>query len=457
MKVKYFFAGVMALGLLASCVKEDTNDGGKGPGEGALEAEATVTIKLYGQGGARPAAAAANTRAAENTQTDEAQVNNLSLLVFDHNGTLEDVYPFTATGTQKIKTTAGLKSFVAVANNPAENENGHISWKINETKLADFQKEVIISAAEGETAPKLSIKDNGFLMLNETAVEETMLPVMQPGDENKVELMITRLAAKAQLKWQNPLVSPAFTPQAPNNEKITFDPGTFQLANLMQKMQLTTPTEAFKKDDEGEGLLLPWKAEYGTTATNWLVAEQGDVFTGTTDKSGYAPENIMFNDQPKMNEVTCMLVKTVLKLDDVPQENLYVVAKFDNNTNLTYKHLEEYISLHIDEDEADKKVGELGRDNHRVLTYPGGVMYYRVNLADWQKNDDDIDLQKSMSVKRNNFYQVSVTNILQVGWPNPDDLVDPDNDLPVVDPRLDLDATISIQPWTVIDQGADLG
>lgn len=452
MKVKYFFAGVMALGLLASCVKEDTNDGGKGPGEGALEAEATVTIKLYGQGGAHPAAAAANTRAAEDTTTDEGKINNLSLLVFDHNGILENVYPFTATGTHSIWTTTGLKSFVAVANNPAEKENGHISWEINKTKLADFQKEVIISAAEGETAPKLSIKDNGFLMLNETAKATEMKPVIN-GNKNKVELTITRLAAKAQLGWNNPTVSTDFVPKAPNGEKISFDEGTFQLANLMQKMQLTTPTQAFKNDEGKVIPPLPWTAEKYGSADNWLAAEQ-DKFSGDTDKSGYAPENIMFEVEPKMNEVTCMLVKTVLMLND-NADDLYVVAKFDNNTDFTYKHLETYISLHLTEKDAQDKVKELG-PNHRVVTYKKGVMYYRVNLANWPKNDDAIDLKTAMSVKRNNFYQVSVNNILQIGWPNPDELVDPDDNRVVEDSRLDLEATIAIQDWVPVDQGADL-
>lgn len=475
MKANYFLAGVMALSLLASCVKEDADNGGKGPGEGALEAKATVTIKLYGQGGARPAAA--NTRAAEGTTAEEGKVSNLSLLVFDAevdnqtgeikaDGFLVNEYALNQTGKHDVKTTAGMKTFVAVSNNPAAGANGHIAWEVGVTKLSDFQQKIITSAAavKDANAPEISVADtqNGFLMLS-GAVAEEMKPVdPDNATTNKVALTLTRLAAKAQLGWQDVKVSAGFTPNL-QGKTLEFAEGTFQLANLMEKMRLEVP--ANRKDlTKKPGVLLPWDTNYGAAdSKNWLLAETAG-FTGATAKSGYAPENIMFEDDnrankliPQMNEVTCMLIKTQMTLDGVQGQDLYAVVEY--NTNVTddqvYKNLVRYISIHTDLQKAGEAAAKVS--NGGVVTYPKGVTYYRVNLADWQKAAGAVDFLDAMSVVRNNFYQVSVHNITNMGWPVVDELVDPDDNRPVEDLRLDLEVTIDIRPWKAIDQNADLG
>lgn len=494
MKVKYFFAGVMALGLLASCVKEDTNDGGKGPGEGALEAEATVTIKLYGQGGAHPAAA--NTRAeGDDEGKDEGvagvgaenELQSVDVLVFSKTSKEQDndeakfesvtsfKTPITGNTKQKVLGTEGWKIFVAIANDKSK----LIDWKSPDNQnitFKDFKDKLFEAASEskvaGAAAPSIGIininkTDAGtpesFLMVSNIVAQEIVSTVTNAAATNEILLTLERLTAKVQMKWKGeigekfePTIDPAIYPDA------KFADGTFMVMNIQTKMYPLAPViKELKPNDKGDGYgsVLGWlETKDETYKENDWVASVTD-FTGEITASGYATENLMFEAIPKKKHATCLLVKTAFIAEGETPATFWAIGKFKTEIkteeDMVYKNLESFLSIHKTKEDADKAFKDLDDPtNCGIVEFKDGTTYYRVDLLNWVKGDGK-SLQEIASTQRNRFYQVSVNNILSLGWPKPEEVIDPDDNDPVDDP-MNIEATIQIAPWVKVEQDTDL-
>ena len=52
---------------------------------------------------------------------------------------------------------------------------------------------------------------------------------------------------------------------------------------------------------------------------------------------------------------------------------------------------------------------------------------------------------------------MKIGDILNLGWNNPADLVDPEDDRPVSNPWVDVQATITVADWVTIDQEGEIG
>ena len=87
----------------------------------------------------------------------------------------------------------------------------------------------------------------------------------------------------------------------------------------------------------------------------------------------------------------------------------------------------------------------------KYLQYINGETYYRINIQD---NTYPENNNLYYSVTRNNFYKVNVKSISGVGYPNDSDVtVTPENP---ISQKTYMQAHITFEPWTVIDQDADL-
>ena len=140
---------------------------------------------------------------------------------------------------------------------------------------------------------------------------------------------------------------------------------------------------------------------------------------------------------------------------------LYAIIKFTDAAK-SYRHVEEYLGVYNNKAEAEKKLAQLQgnaalKDLVDIREYTDGIVYYRVDLLDWEKVEPGKDMQGAASIRRNSFYQVKIGDILNLGWNNPADLVDPEDDRPVSNPWVDVQATITVADWVTIDQEGEIG
>lgn len=87
----------------------------------------------------------------------------------------------------------------------------------------------------------------------------------------------------------------------------------------------------------------------------------------------------------------------------------------------------------------------------KYLQYTGGVTYYRINIQDNRYPEQN---NLYYSVTRNNFYQVNIKSISGLGYPNAGDVTIEPND--PISQMTHMQAHITIEPWKVIEQEADL-
>ena len=96
--------------------------------------------------------------------------------------------------------------------------------------------------------------------------------------------------------------------------------------------------------------------------------------------------------------------------------------------------------------------GDPEKDKYGIVTFTDGYCYYRLNLRDMTQATS----AARYSVLRNNFYKVTVTEINNLGWNNPGDLVDPEDKTPV-ETETSLKVTITVADWTDVDMNEPLG
>ena len=138
----------------------------------------------------------------------------------------------------------------------------------------------------------------------------------------------------------------------------------------------------------------------------------------------------------------------------------YAIVKYstDQAMDQNYQTLESYYGIYKDKATADAVLasGDLSaapdKAKYAVLEYTNGYSYYRLNLRDINKATS----KERYSVLRNNFYKVTVTEINNIGWNNPGDLVDPDDNRPV-ETETSLKVTITVEDWTDVDMNEPLG
>lgn len=450
MKSKLFATVMVAGALLASCSKE-TNFGGESSVPEGIPTYASVTVSVNNPG-------TRATRAA--SQMGEKEISKVDILIFDKGGVLEtyakDITPESGTGNytaKNIKTTTGEKTVYAVANNLVS------GIKQGMTLTAFEQLSYEAAKADGVTH-KVDVpiaKASNFLMFGKT---EATLTEQEPDTPNKVSLTVTRAAAKSQLLFKNVQASDSFQPE---NVAVTFDDASTQLAQLQPTMYVVAPAQS-------TGTVTPWDDNYTSQAANWIAAREKDFDTNNDSEmitvveySHYLSENI--NATPLMNTTTCMLVRvkatpTTWSDDGGTQQGstFYALVKFTSDTDKTFETIDSYYGIYKDEATAQTVLdsGALQADpdkaKYGIVTFTDGYCYYRLNLRDMTQATS----AARYSVLRNNFYKVTVTEINNLGWNNPGDLVDPDDETPV-ETETSLEVTITVADWTDVDMNEPLG
>lgn len=450
MKSKLFATVMVAGALLAACSKE-TNFGGESSVPEGIPTYASVTVSVNNPG-------TRATRAA--SQTGEKEISKVDILIFDKGGVLEtytkDITPEPGTGNytaKNIKTTTGEKTVYAVANNLVS------GIKQGMTLTAFEQLSYEAAKADGVTH-KVDVpiaKASNFLMFGKT---EATLTEQEPDTPNKVSLTVTRAAAKSQLLFKNVQASDSFQPE---NVALTFDDASTQLAQLQPTMYVVAPAQS-------TGTVTPWDDNYTSQAANWIAARENDFDTNNDSEmitvveySHYLSENI--NATPLMNTTTCMLVRvkatpTTWSDDGGTQQGstFYALVKFTSDTDKTFETIDSYYGIYKDEATAQTVLdsGALQADpdkaKYGIVTFTDGYCYYRLNLRDMTQATS----AARYSVLRNNFYKVTVTEINNLGWNNPGDLVDPEDKTPV-ETETSLEVTITVADWTDVDMNEPLG
>lgn len=450
MKSKLFATVMVAGALLASCSKE-TNFGGESSVPEGIPTYASVTVSVNNPG-------TRATRAA--SQMGEKEISKVDILIFDKGGVLEtyakDITPESGTGNytaKNIKTTTGEKTVYAVANNLVS------GIKQGMTLTAFEQLSYEAAKADGVTH-KVDVpiaKASNFLMFGKT---EATLTEQEPDTPNKVSLTVTRAAAKSQLLFKNVQASDSFQPE---NVALTFDDASTQLAQLQPTMYVVAPAQS-------TGTVTPWDDNYTSQAANWIAAREKDFdknndseMITVVEYSHYLSENI--NATPLMNTTTCMLVRvkatpTTWSDDGGTQQGstFYALVKFTSDTDKTFETIDSYYGIYKDEATAQTVLdsGALQADpdkaKYGIVAFTDGYCYYRLNLRDMTQATS----AARYSVLRNNFYKVTVTEINNLGWNNPGDLVDPDDNTPV-ETETSLEVTITVADWTDVDMNEPLG
>lgn len=446
-----FLATTLAAAALFSACNKETNFGGESSVPEGIPTYASVTVSVNNPG-------TRATRAA--SQTGEKEISKVDILIFDKSGVLEtytkDITPESGTGNytaKNIKTTTGEKTVYAVANNLVS------GIKQGMTLTAFEQLSYEAAKADGVTH-KVDVpiaKTSNFLMFGKT---EATLTEQEPDTPNKVSLTVTRAAAKSQLLFKNVQASDSFQPE---NVALTFDDASTQLAQLQPTMYVVAPAQS-------TGTVTPWDDNYTSQAANWIAARENDFDTNNDSEmitvveySHYLSENI--NATPLMNTTTCMLVRvkatpTTWSDDGGTQQGstFYALVKFTSDTDKTFETIDSYYGIYKDEATAQTVLdsGALQADpdkaKYGIVAFTDGYCYYRLNLRDMTQATS----AARYSVLRNNFYKVTVTEINNLGWNNPGDLVDPEDKTPV-ETETSLEVTITVADWTDVDMNEPLG
>lgn len=455
MKKVKFFAAMMAAAttLFAACNKE-TNLGADGSVPEGVPTYASISVQVNNLG-------TRATRAA--SQTGEKEIGKVQVLIFDKSGVLETVskeltVDDSGVASETIATTTGQKTVYAVVNN-----NSFINGYSAGMTLGAFEALAFTAASANSGVKRVDVPvatAENFLMIGSQA---TTLQDLGEGTPNKVTLTVTRVAAKSQLLFQNVEASASFQP---SNAALTFDAAASQLAQLQPTMNVKAPGAS-------TGTVTPWvDPDYTETAANWIAArEKGfdqnndSELTTVVEFSHYMPENI--NATPLMNTTTCMLVRvqatpTTWSDEGGTQQGttFYALVKFttDVTGDQKYDAIDSYYGIYKDMATAQAVLdsGALSTDpdkaKYGIVTYTDGYCYYRLNLRDMTKSTS----AERYSVLRNNFYKVTVTEINNLGWNNPTDLVKPDDTRPV-ETQTSIEATITVADWTDVDMNEPLG
>lgn len=166
---------------------------------------------------------------------------------------------------------------------------------------------------------------------------------------------------------------------------------------------------------------------------------------------------------PKRNEATSLVVKTVLSFDGVAEgSDFFAVCKFKDaeaakTEPMKWQNLDmtaPYYGVYATGVAAQQAIDDNGLDAtlYKVVQFKGGISYYRINL----QNKVEATTGGYFSVKRNSYYQIRVKQINNIGWPYPNDLVDPTDSEEAEDNRVGIDATVNVQAWRVIQQDSSL-
>lgn len=450
MNARFFAIPAIAAALFLAACSQETSFGTDGSVSEGVPTYASISVVVNNVG----------TRATRSaSQVGEKEIGSVDILIFDKSGVLETLAqgltPDAGTGTCNVKTTTGEKTVYALVNN-----NSLIGGLAVGMTLGDFEA-LSFTAASAGGAAKVDVPIAAaakFLMIGKKAAT-----LQDLGDTpNTISLAVTRAAAKSQLLFKNVKASDSFQPEG---VAVDFSDAASQMAQLQPTMYVAVP--AVSADP-----VTPWNDDYTSQSANWFAAREKDFdqnndaeFSTVVEFSHYMPENML--DVPQMNNTTCMIVRVKATPSKWSSDagnqvgsTFYALVKYttDQVSDQKFAAIDSYYGIYKDQAAAQAVLdsGALQSDPEKakygIVTFTDGYCYYRLNLRDMTKATS----AERYSVLRNNFYKVTVTEINNLGWNDPSDLVNPDDDRPV-EAETSLDVTITVEDWIDVDMNEPLG
>ena len=475
--------GAAMIASLAACTNEtDFGQGAAGQVEEGIPTYARITLNVN-QMGSR----AGMSRATSISSGDESALDGgVRILVFNKSGVLETNHYITkdkinmtgASGvaTEKVKTTTGAKTIYAIANPSSVYFDFETKTPSN---LADFKNSIIkafIQDQDSDTPVNKIAQAKQFFMTGFND-QVTLVKSTDQETKNQVTIKVTRLAAKAALKFDNnALASGANFMPANTAVTVTENDIHFQLAQNNKEFKIYVADGTFSpkgSDAEQPTSPVPALTYSHLTALDWNRCTDGNsAWVAALSKAqsftdvalqmsnfAYTSENI--NQTPKEGNVTFAVIKVKLNptkftSNDGTQvgETFYAVV---NNGGLGADHLnvseiKSYYGIYKDETTANTAKAEAGND-YAVIKYTDGYAYYRLNLRDKAIKNNIIN---RYAVKRNHYFKITVDAINNPGVNKAEDLFPNKPDTPVEE-EANIDATIEVLDWVDVNMTEPLG
>lgn len=380
----------------------------------------------------------------ENADPAEEDISSVKIYIFSQ-GTLESIVTPEINSAVSVPTevTTGEKILYAITNKSLP-----IEGQLKETKLADFEKQLINSSEDIIAEPRK------FVMCGSRSAVIAKCTESEAA-ANPIKIYVDRLSAKLQVKFNNEDLNVYPTVNA------DFSSCGFAPAQTAKQMYLSQDINRFtplgeKVDGEGTYPGLTSVPVSSDEEVSFSPAEE--VFSPAYEKNRYMAENIREN--PTTGKVTFALLRLKAtpkgKLygdKEIPEDGTFYVAsrKVDGQTTWVYASDENYSIVYFaNEDDVREYLSANNlSEEYEPCKFDKGLCYYRVNILN--SSDNSISLSERYRVVRNNYYRINVTEIKNLGSPTIPGVV-PDNP----DTPIEQDAYIScemfIVPWTMHNQ-----
>lgn len=422
----YFKSALLASAFIvgfASCSNDD-EIGGADLGD-AVQTMVQVAITQSG-----PA-----TYATEGATGPEKEVKNIKLYIFNKNKVLEAVENLQTSLTKSFKLTTGMHYFYAALNTP----DGLLAANAVTIGMPMNTFEKVIT---GEiTYGKLTNATTGFFMTNvdKEPVAKDLIKTTDP-TANPVTIKVGRAMAK---------VNAAFAPLSEiGGGKLDRTTVQYKIRNNPKKMYFMPVYEA-------NVLKTPFFADVTPVPEsnyfpNGEYLTMGNSFATTTPS--YAVENS--NAIPREGNSTHLMIKGKF----VPEKSYNKDGGGEANGAALNGDFWRIIKGGVFSDKFYREQPTTTVvAGGKALKYDGGVCYYAL----WVADNTQTNATAKYTVKRNNFYKVTITSVSGPGGNSEDGDGDGDGGA-ITEPEEELDAetqiqaTIEILPWNVIDQSGGI-
>lgn len=443
---------------LASCTNENDPMGGNGqaaePGE---PTHVTLSLDLN---------SAPSTRGIvdDNATTEETKITHLNVFIYDKNGVLENAQKImmadlTDAGdnvytTKELKATTGAKT-VYVGLNMTDAMVGQLK-----ATAAQNLKSTAAKVALGD----LTNKTTGFVMFSTQGENATFEAVGEDGTlpaANKVAIQVERLASKIAVGCEEEIdnIKQGAAGKIQNLRFVVDNINTLNYFPYAKgaPMDPNMNKEAYDEKD------FAVEKDFAT-ATGWNAIAPGTADRKTW-KSAYSAENV--TEDKEMKGIT----RVVVQGEFIPAT---LIAKkvegADDNQKVTWDETpntstEAATFIQLEFAEAGGYAFFAGDTSDDVLkeymAYKKGAAVDDAVLAAAKKVYTDGKNYWWITTKdgrgdivRNNFYQVNITSIWAPG--RTDGKFDPDKDDEKVDEETNIEFTVTVAPWNMVEQDTEL-
>jgi hypothetical protein len=441
------------------------------------------------------------TRAFADDDTNEGNLADARMLVFNAAGDLESVTELTVGGSTTISTFTGKHTIFVLANVPstmdavidgyttlaaktaAENAGTPISTAA--TTLADFKGYTLPLATEAAIKDLSSATTNKFFMTNfgdEELVKTFEATTEENLTANDFTVELGRAVAKVSMAFittdsesKNNVIQPTNGTLTTVSYKVMNNPDKMYVAQHFDGAVYKTPYhDNLIKEEQG---VANWgAANYIETA---YVSASSNLATPTSHI--YVPENTNASTV-KEGERTVLMIKGVFiakeaydgegnLVEDYEEasKDLYRIYdaktgqdidKFYTTDELAMSEVRTALSLLSGQDDpvaydaTDEDADEPGEYDYILYFWEDGICYYRLPLENVKDGKPELGNPLRYNVRRNDWFNVNIDSVSDIGGTSEEEIT-PDPWTPVDGP-VKINATITVSNWTPVTQQGNI-